>query len=101
MSYKDKVEALAQSIHFKPGVHTVRIEHDGWCSIYSGCGECNCDAVVSLEPPSLDPARLMSKGVKEMRQGHERYQKIGRNQPCPCGSGVKFKKCHGSIGFEA
>ena len=21
--------------------------------------------------------------------------KIGRNQPCPCGSGTKFKKCHG------
>lgn len=23
--------------------------------------------------------------------------KIGRNQPCPCGSGKKFKKCHGTI----
>jgi preprotein translocase subunit SecA len=22
-------------------------------------------------------------------------QKIGRNDPCPCGSGKKFKKCHG------
>lgn len=22
-------------------------------------------------------------------------RKIGRNQPCPCGSGVKFKHCHG------
>lgn len=21
--------------------------------------------------------------------------KIGRNSPCPCGSGRKFKKCHG------
>lgn len=21
--------------------------------------------------------------------------KIGRNQPCPCGSGKKYKKCHG------
>ena len=20
---------------------------------------------------------------------------IGRNDPCPCGSGLKFKKCHG------
>ena len=24
------------------------------------------------------------------------YPKIGRNEPCPCGSGKKFKKCHGS-----
>ncbi len=23
--------------------------------------------------------------------------KIGRNQPCPCGSGLKYKRCHGSI----
>jgi hypothetical protein len=23
--------------------------------------------------------------------------KIGRNQPCPCGSGKKYKKCHGAI----
>jgi preprotein translocase subunit SecA len=22
-------------------------------------------------------------------------QKIGRNEPCPCGSGKKYKKCHG------
>ena len=24
------------------------------------------------------------------------YEKVGRNEPCPCGSGVKYKKCHGS-----
>lgn len=24
--------------------------------------------------------------------------KIGRNAPCPCGSGLKFKKCHGRLG---
>jgi preprotein translocase subunit SecA len=22
-------------------------------------------------------------------------QKIGRNDPCPCGSGKKYKNCHG------
>ena len=25
-------------------------------------------------------------------------RKIGRNDPCPCGSGKKFKKCHGLVG---
>ena len=25
----------------------------------------------------------------------KRKKKIGRNDPCPCGSGVKYKKCHG------
>ena len=25
-----------------------------------------------------------------------RDAKVGRNEPCPCGSGKKYKKCHGS-----
>jgi uncharacterized protein YecA (UPF0149 family) len=24
--------------------------------------------------------------------------KVGRNDPCPCGSGKKYKKCHGVEG---
>jgi len=24
-------------------------------------------------------------------------QKTGRNEPCPCGSGKKFKQCHGKL----
>ena len=27
--------------------------------------------------------------------------KIGRNQACPCGSGKKYKRCHGAFGSEA
>lgn len=26
------------------------------------------------------------------------YPKVGRNDPCPCGSGLKYKKCHGQPG---
>jgi hypothetical protein len=28
---------------------------------------------------------------------NERVAKIGRNDPCPCGSGKKFKRCCGSV----
>ncbi|MCA9846157.1 MAG: SEC-C domain-containing protein, partial [Dehalococcoidia bacterium] len=24
-------------------------------------------------------------------------QKVGRNEPCYCGSGKKYKKCHGAV----
>ena len=24
--------------------------------------------------------------------------KVGRNDPCPCGSGKKYKHCHGQLG---
>ena len=27
---------------------------------------------------------------------HRDAPKVGRNDPCPCGSGKKFKKCHGA-----
>jgi preprotein translocase subunit SecA len=26
------------------------------------------------------------------------WGKVGRNEPCPCGSGKKFKHCHGRYG---
>jgi preprotein translocase subunit SecA len=27
----------------------------------------------------------------------EQMQRTGRNDPCPCGSGKKFKQCHGKL----
>jgi len=29
-------------------------------------------------------------------QGGEPVAKVGRNEPCPCGSGKKYKRCHGA-----
>jgi preprotein translocase subunit SecA len=29
--------------------------------------------------------------------GRAIYGKVGRNQPCPCGSGKKYKHCHGAV----
>jgi preprotein translocase subunit SecA len=28
---------------------------------------------------------------------HRDAPKVGRNDPCPCGSGKKYKQCHGSL----
>jgi hypothetical protein len=35
---------------------------------------------------------LMAQAEGRAEAGPE---KIGRNAPCPCGSGLKYKKCHG------
>ena len=32
--------------------------------------------------------------VKETDPIRNRGQKVGRNDPCPCGSGKKYKNCH-------
>ena len=45
----------------------------------------------------LEQARMAGAGdaqpVQQVVRGQE---KVGRNDPCPCGSGKKFKKCHGA-----
>jgi preprotein translocase subunit SecA len=28
----------------------------------------------------------------------EAWKNVSRNAPCPCGSGKKFKHCHGKLG---
>ena len=34
--------------------------------------------------------------VKTTSVSNDAYANVGRNEPCPCGSGSKFKKCHGA-----
>ena len=42
-------------------------------------------------PQGQRPAAQQAPFVRE-------EQKVGRNEPCPCGSGKKFKQCHGKLG---
>jgi hypothetical protein len=54
-------------------------------------------AAVAERGPSRgnQPARVGGDDapVKTMRREEP---KVGRNDPCPCGSGKKYKKCHGA-----
>ena len=45
---------------------------------------------VKKRPPKLDIV-----GGNKLKDAKGNLVKIGPNQPCPCGSGKKFKKCHG------
>lgn len=55
--------------------------------------------IVSDEIDETDRARLLTKGreMPDYRVARyiEEHGKIGRNEPCPCGSGKKYKRCHG------
>ncbi|EAJ2438162.1 preprotein translocase subunit SecA [Campylobacter upsaliensis] len=37
-------------------------------------------------------------GASEDNLGEAEFKKVPRNAPCPCGSGKKFKECHGKSG---
>lgn len=63
----------------------------------------------TLRPPEKIEFHHGTPGTFEEDSGNEEIQndkaqpfvrsneKIGRNQPCPCGSGKKYKQCHGKI----
>lgn len=34
-------------------------------------------------------------GTAPLRESARAARKVGRNEPCPCGSGQKYKRCHG------
>lgn len=41
------------------------------------------------------PTEARSSGAAVPRPSGPPGRKVGRNDPCPCGSGKKYKKCHG------
>jgi preprotein translocase subunit SecA len=41
-------------------------------------------------------ARSLNPAANVPAQGTGDWSNVGRNDPCPCGSGKKFKKCHGA-----
>jgi preprotein translocase subunit SecA len=67
------------------------------------------EAAIARHPGEEDPAELLaalqrvSGSVPPAAPAGRRAApqpaapKIGRNDPCPCGSGIKFKKCHGAV----
>ena len=48
------------------------------------------------QPPKQQPMFLSSGGQSAPQTVKRTQEKVGRNDPCPCGSGKKYKKCHGA-----
>uniref|UniRef100_A0A7C4U7P2 Protein translocase subunit SecA n=1 Tax=candidate division WOR-3 bacterium TaxID=2052148 RepID=A0A7C4U7P2_UNCW3 len=53
------------------------------------------DKVLTIGDPVLD--KKFQEAISKMKAEKKikSVRDIGRNEPCPCGSGKKFKKCHG------
>jgi preprotein translocase subunit SecA len=67
-------------------------------------------AAAEAAPPPPAPRRLPPRnvtyshgpGTEAVETVHRNEPKVGRNDPCPCGSGKKYKKCHGApVGVSA
>lgn len=65
------------------------------------------------KPRGLDRSQMKEERSDLLSQAHSRTQqlevtqpivaekKVGRNEPCPCGSGKKYKNCHGKVTSNA
>ncbi len=51
-------------------------------------------AQMGVLPEGLSPEQRQALPFSALPAG---WQQTGRNQPCPCGSGKKFKHCHGAL----
>ncbi len=71
-------------------------------------GETDVEAVEPQEAPvsnvqyhHADYDEALAADADEAPAGQQpierQYAKVGRNDPCPCGSGKKFKHCHGKL----
>ena len=45
--------------------------------------------------PAAPTRPAAGKPQTYVKDKEDPYANVGRNDPCPCGSGKKFKKCHG------
>jgi hypothetical protein len=51
----------------------------------------------AVATPVVAPATATRPAVARGSVDPSRWGKVGRNEPCPCGSGKKYKLCHGSL----
>ena len=56
------------------------------------------DLVQKMQFIHADDTQLMDNADEHAMSTFKRNEKkVGRNDPCPCGSGKKYKSCHGSL----
>ena len=59
-------------------------------------GQTGSRAPLSYSAPGEDGSVTTAR--KTASKAEDPYANVGRNAPCPCGSGKKFKMCHGRPG---
>ena len=75
MTVQIRSEAQLEEVEAPPELENVQYHHAGY------------DEALATANPDRDAAE------PEHRAG----PKVGRNDPCPCGSGKKYKHCHGKL----
>ena len=101
MNHLEDLDALAESVGLRAyGQKDPLVEYrEEARNLYGGFGR-NFNAwvfgnIFRLEANSLSSQHAQTLAPKQSAARDPKYDKVGRNDPCPCGSGKKFKRCHG------
>ncbi|MGZ5046261.1 MAG: preprotein translocase subunit SecA [Usitatibacter sp.] len=60
-------------------------------------GQAVAEEAVAADPASGGPIEVGAGLTADVQPFVRSSSKVGRNDPCPCGSGKKFKQCHGRL----
>jgi preprotein translocase subunit SecA len=60
-------------------------------------GESIANVTYSAPTETGDVQTTVDPGTVVSASAPNPYARVGRNEPCPCGSGKKFKHCHGKL----
>ena len=55
------------------------------------------DALFMGSAPAAPPPAALNTSLGRLPSSQGSVPEVGRNDPCPCGSGKKYKKCHGAL----
>ena len=84
--YRTRIDSMGQrQAPQSPSARNVQIRHDET----TGMG--------FVAPPQQTGTSAQGPPPQGKRQPIRAEEKIGRNEPCPCGSEKKYKKCHGAF----
>ena len=101
---RGREEELEQQFHLLTLARKHKSRGDEWLGLASFAGSSKAFDMIwySKEPWKPDSelddlVRLMLKPGTFLKADG---RKVGRNDPCPCGSGMKFKRCHDRLRFN-
>ena len=75
----------------------VELVREGAMSAMDAVGNASEDDLPPMQASHVDPVTGEDTMSEPDPDQPETWDHVGRNEPCPCGSGKKFKHCHGAL----
>lgn len=77
-------QLMASLSYFGESSNALTVDQDKWINLPSNVRQAAAAEAAAIKEQAVAP--VPSKPIP----------RVGRNDQCPCGSGKKYKKCHGS-----